>query len=89
MVRRMVPYWKTRIQQYPIRVALEPPAPDRGFGHVLLEAQEWLNENVGGQNHFSFGGYWYFRTVADLAAFLEAFPQLRLKDPQNEGTRPE
>lgn len=72
---------------FPVKVRLY--VPFRGFGQLVTPMEDWLVSNVGKANFARHGAgcdargdriALYFRSTADAAAFIAAFPELVLAD---------
>ena len=85
--RRTASRAKTDEAAFPVRVRLD--LSDEGAGMRIHDIHAWLKKEIGGMDyaHHGSSGYGintaisvYFRTTEAAAAFVEAFPDLKLAD---------
>lgn len=86
MSRHTAPQKRRVDDAFPIRIKIK--IPPRGLGNLLSDIHRWVGDNLGPERcrNFSTRGTFcqatafYFRSMADAQAFLDAFPMLELAD---------
>lgn len=86
MARHTAPQKRRIDDAFPIRIKVR--IPRGGLGNVLSDIHRWTADNLGPERcrnlptrgiHCQATAF-YFRSMADAQAFLEAFPALELAD---------
>lgn len=86
MVKRSTPRRYLDDRTFPVRIAIMQMDGPQWL--IWRDVEIWLRENVGPgeyahhglDKHSPYAMGFYFRSIAPAAAFLEAFPKLRLAD---------